>query len=301
MERPTLYDQELINFFAQADLGPMVSGKFTGKAYERRVTRGGKVREARVKRVPDTQTLRPTDQPLQSFLLFTQPIVFGERNPLYGVASSGILMTLFILHSYYAGVRHPSNPLLITISPQMMRFLRGTMERIILRNVNELRQAGVSASEADAVGSLLISAIDSPMLLDQTTIQRLRQYRVNLFIPSIFTNIQFQRLILAARIRTLSPEELEGLIPEITRVYQPLFPGARRITPQMVFEYQKDIVDLAREYKNRLAKGAEEVIGPSQTDPVTLRVQQATQILQNPTLTIQQIDALLSELYSRSQ
>lgn len=70
------------------------------------------------------------------------------------------------------------------------------------------------------------------------------------FDPLNFPYVHFSKLISAAKIRALSPEELNDLIPEVTRVYRPLFPNLRVITPQDILDYQRDMVTLARTYKN---------------------------------------------------
>ena len=192
---PVLFDNELVDFFAQANLGPLIEGRF--------ITRTSIVGD--MMNDPDVNSLRPINQPLNTALFFSQPFIFGERNPLYGVISPSTLTALFALHAHYAGMDNPNKPTRLSASPEMRRFLPTIMER--------------------ARG----------------------------FNPEDFPYAHFQNLISAGRSRFLSDE---NLTLEVTRVYRPFFPGTEVITTQMILEYQNDIVQLARTYKNGQRRNA---------------------------------------------
>ena len=194
---PVLFDDELVEFFAQANLGPVISGELVDKTGPAGHTRS----------VPNPQSLRPTNQPLNSILFFTQPTVFGETNPLHRVATPGMLIPLFALHAYYSGMQNPNDPTRLSASEEMRALL--------------------------------------PNLIARTTQRD--------FDPENFLYAHFSKLISSAAVsQRLTPQDFEVLLPEITRVYQPLFPGARLITPEMVLEYQQNEIALARAYKNNI-------------------------------------------------
>jgi hypothetical protein len=276
-----LFNEELVQFFAQAELGPVVEGEFTTKTDL----------AGNTKRVPDTATLRPTQIPLNAVLFFTRPIIFGQRNPLYGMIPPGTLTPLFALHAYYSNMPHPNDPTRLRASEEMRGFLRGTINTIIQRDEDKLR---ANPSE-----------------------------QIEVFDPENFLYAHFSRLISAGGIRPLTPEELEAMTPEVTRVYGPLFPGAAIVTPEMVLRYQQDQVALARAYKNQFTNQQvrarrqhqqaaqnplqiqqqfllpqvqptpQQVLLPQVQQPPYIQIQQ---ILQDPNLTPEQKTALINQL-----
>lgn len=182
---PLLFNEDLLRFFANANLGPIVEGDFTI---------GWTGRDT-----PDESTLRVTRQPLNSVLFFTQPTILGQPNPLYGITSPNALMSLFVLHAFYANMRKPGTPGRLASSPEMRKYLG----------------------------------------------------RFITFNPDNFVYVNFNSLIDNSVTRNISPEELEVLIPEITRVYQPLFPNLPVITPNDILGYQQDMITLARAYTDK--------------------------------------------------
>ena len=193
--QPALFSEDLLEFFRNADLGPVVDGQFRTNFQGRRR--------------PDSESLVPLRQPLNSILFFTQPTVLGQRNPLYGIANPSTIIYLLSLHFYYSGVHQQTGGgLRLTASPAMRRYLGRVMDQM-----QQMQQ----------------------------------EYR---FDPNDFYFPQMSTFVKATAIRRLGSEELEALIPEVTRVYGPLFPGLKVITPEDVLGYQEDMVKLVQAYKN---------------------------------------------------
>jgi len=234
---PTLFDDDLVRFFADVKLGPVIEGKFT--------TTG-------TKSVPDTKSLRPVNRPLNSILFFTKPTILGQKNPLYGIITPASLTVLFALHAYYSGMHYPGQETQLNASPEMRHYLRPIMERSISQDVDRLIQRGVPQDEAENIGQFFMQGLDEPLQLDEILQQQLIQYGASSFFnPFKFSFAQFSKLIAAAKTETLSAEELEALTPEVTRIYGPLFPDYEVVTPQMIIQYQQDMITLARAYKNQ--------------------------------------------------
>lgn len=182
---PTLFNDELTRFFAKAQLGPIIKGQF--------ITNNGR-------RVVDTGSLEATNIPLNRVLFFTQPFIFDQRNPLYGVITPAVISSLFGLHVAYSQLQSAGRIPRVRASDQMREHLPNLL-RVVAN-------------------------------------------------PDDFRHVEFTRLTSSGRVRTLSPRDLDALVPEITRVYGQLFPGVDLITAEMILQYQIDQVDLAREYKN---------------------------------------------------
>ena len=85
----SLYKEDLIKFFSNANLGPLVNYS--------------------------TESMK---QRLNDILLFTKPYIAGLPNPLYGIVKSGMIMMFFAIHSYYSNMRQ-QNSKALTASQEM--------------------------------------------------------------------------------------------------------------------------------------------------------------------------------------
>ena len=171
--RSALFTDDLIQFFANANLGPLIV---------------------------DGQ---PTNRPLNDILLFTKRYIAGLPNPLYGISPTASLTLLFALHAYYSNMVHPDNKTRLSAS-QGMR---------------------------DKLGQLMITA------------------GIN---PDNFRYAEFSKLILQAKIRSITDEELTNLTSQVNKVYRNLFPDYNgEITANMIMNYQRTYIQHARDYKNK--------------------------------------------------
>ena len=223
--KPRFFYREIMDFFSQANLGPLATGQF---------------QEGRRQRILVTATLQSTNIPLNAVLFFTQHKILGRPNPLYGIIDPETLTSLFELHADYSRMHDVANPDELIASSEMRRLLPTIM------NQGDFNQEG-------------------------------------------FTH--FSKLISTAMMGTPSQEELESIIPQVTEAYRLLVPNNEVVTPWMIIQYQRDQVELARAY-NRHLKARK-----LQSNSIATRLQRATQIIQDPNLTQEQRDALLTQLY----
>lgn len=116
--RPIVFSDELVEFFAQASLGPVVIGDFNTIADNTGYT----------ERIPIVNSLVPLNQNLHKVLFFTKPYILGEPNPLYRVATQVMLIALFQLHAHYAQMMQ--SDLSLTASHEMRELLPTLLESV---------------------------------------------------------------------------------------------------------------------------------------------------------------------------
>ena len=257
---PALFDQELVEFFAQAELGPVIEGQFkTDPA-------------GNVKRIPDTKTLQPTRRPLNLVLFFTQPFILGERNPLYGIIPSGTLTPLFALHAYYSGMQNPNDPTRLVASEEMRRLLAGTIERTIQRDRDREDRGVFDPKEVFDPNNFLYSGFSK--LISAGRIQSLTNEEVEALTEEVT--------------RVYGPlfPGFDLITPQMVLQYQ-----QDQVDLARAYKNERQ----AQEIRTRrmAQRQARQMTRPSQ-DLLEFRLQQ---ILQDPNLTQVEKDALVNELY----
>lgn len=185
---PSILNEPLVEFFAHAELGPVVKGRFM-------------IDPETGREILDKKSLRAINQPLNSVLFFTQPTILGQPNPLYRIGTRSMITSLFFLHAHYAKMYHPYTFNIMSASPVLRKYLGDTL-------------------------------VEQNPRLDLSRIDRRD------VVHMLRDNI----------IRELSSEELKEMIPEVTRVYGPLFPHLKVITPEQILRYEYDMINLAEDF-----------------------------------------------------
>lgn len=221
----SLYRKDIVDFFGSSNLGKIAS----------------------------------TDQPLTSVLYFTQPIINGMENPLYRItghrsaSEAHPFADLFALYAFYNNMLIPNTTRIYKATPDMKNALR---ELILLTT--------------DSIG---IEHLNYPFARDQIEMIRRRQIRCldtdwtdptpwtihrvctdigqSIMNPDYISVIDYYHIIKVASISNLSNDDMDELIPDVTRTYQFLFPEYDEITPTMVYDYQRKFISSAVLYKYR--------------------------------------------------
>jgi hypothetical protein len=182
---PARFVQEIVNFFAQADVGPIVRGNFvekTDKAGNRKM-------------VPDSKSLNMVPNTrLNSVLYFTQLQINGQQNPLYGIISPGTLTPLFALHAYHSQMQNAQDATRLSASQDMRRYLRRVMEVTIQNDVSTIsdkyRNDPAVQQQVQQIGQQLLAAIDNPAAVVNSKIGD-----DEIFNPNNFLYAHFSKLI----------------------------------------------------------------------------------------------------------
>ena len=245
---PTSFDDEICQFFSVCDLGPAINGQF--------------ITNTQGKQIPDLTTLESNhDIPLNDCLYFTIP----DNNPLYGIINSGSLIPLFALHAYYANMGVLGDVTRLSASADMRKYLKQTLIKAIKKSAQDIIRSNINNVQ---IIDLVLNMI--PILIQSIDDASLAQGQImignhEMFNPNFFLYAHFSILISASKIKPLSKEELDLLKAPTKQVYQNLIPfnytthfGGAFIQLEddkyivIVLNYQKDIVSLAKDYKNRL-------------------------------------------------
>jgi len=240
---PQRFTQDIVRFFGQAEMGPIVTGQFRMKS-----TPTGE------KRVPDAATLRPQEGTrLNQVLYFTQQQVAGNNNPLYGIISPGTLTPLFALHAYYAGMAIPGEAARLSASDLMRTDLAQVMRNAINADATKFKEKyPARAAEIDRTAAALTDSITSKARVNS----KIPGVEGELFNPNYFPYAHFSKLNKAGRATgegALSEAELANLGAQAAGVYgrMPQFTG---LTPEnaviAVINAQQDAASLAGTYKN---------------------------------------------------
>jgi hypothetical protein len=186
-DAPTLFDDEICQFFSVCDMGSAISGQF--------------VINQRGSSVPVLATLEPSDIPLSDCLYFTNS---DNDNLLYGINKQGTLTPLFSLHAYYANMQIPNDNTHLSASADMRKYLKQTLikaikysaQKIITLNINNVK---IIDQILDMV-ELLIQSIDQPSLAPGQIMIAGRE----MFNPNFFLYANLSILINVSKIKVLS-------------------------------------------------------------------------------------------------
>lgn len=243
---PQQFNQDIVNFFSQATLGPQVTGELvlkTDKAMNKRS-------------VPESTSLQELPGTrLNDRLFFTQQQINGQRNPLYGIIAPGTLTPLFALHANYAENPDGSGrrglqaiardeisgqPILnpqtgqpeidatrLTASNEMRQLLGNVMAQTIRNDAAVISQEHPElAQEAQQKAQQLIAAIQNPDAFVDSRVGRGTAAETEMFNPNYFLYAHFSKLISNGKVSAdqggLTPEGLAALRPQIAAVYGPL-------------------------------------------------------------------------------
>jgi hypothetical protein len=263
---PIRYAQEIIDFFSQVALGPIVQGDFE---------------EKKGKMVPIKSTLVTVEgSSLNDVLYFTQPEINGQANPLYGVIRPGILTPLYALHAYNTGMPVEFATKRLSASQQMRDILGDVMRRTIdtdvanvIQRKRDLGLLAPGASDAAIVelGEEMKAAIDDPdaetwfsdgvddkgrevfASRGRTDVPDKRKKPMEIFNPNFFLYAHFSKLNANAASEKLNAEGIAALQADTGRVYNALFGGqlaGAADAVEQVIEDQKSNAALARAAKN---------------------------------------------------
>lgn len=271
---PIQYAQEIIDFFTQVALGPIVEGEFEEK-----------VKDGKVKLVPIKDTLRTLEgTSLNDVLYFIQPTINGQPNPLYGVIRPGILTPLYALHAYFTGMPIEFATKRLSASQDMRTILGDVMRRTIDNDVANVIQRkrdlgllapGATDAAVVAIGEQMKAAIDDPdavtydteMVFDKKTnadkevyyslsrtdVPDKRKKPMEIFNPNFFLYAHFSKLNANAAVKKLNAEDIASLQAETGRVYNSSFGGALAgagDAVEQVIDDQRSNAALARAKKN---------------------------------------------------
>ena len=191
---PRLFSMELVNFFANAELGPKVTVQ--------------KVLGTHIVPHPALFRVTPTQIPLNSALAFTQ-----HGNQIYGIASAGSLSPLFALHAHYANMSLP-NPIRLSASQQMRHYDSSIR---ILQTIASTEAGDRLIAIVEKVmyaRDRLYSNISNSTNTDPTAGVIYDSTGVSigeLFNPNYFSYPQFCRLIVNAKVRDIPLTEMAPL------------------------------------------------------------------------------------------
>lgn len=249
---PARFSPEIVNFFFNAAIGPIVAGNFVTNAKT-------------LKLVPEPSSLvvrQGTD--LRSILWFIQANINGQANPLYGVISPGTLTPLFALHAAYTGMKDPRDSTRLVASDAMRQYLSGIMRRTIENGAAKLRVklAGNPGlvQQVNAVEPQLIAAINDRNLMVGNHSFPTGEYKngkevvVELFNPNSFPYAHFSKLISNGKvagdlvfdrqaIAAVYGSGVEGITQANLQRAAPNYENA-------VLDAEQEDVALARAYKN---------------------------------------------------
>jgi len=257
---PARFVQEIVNFFAQADVGPIVQGNFvekTDKAGNRKM-------------VPDSKSLNMVPNTrLNSVLYFTQPQINGQQNPLYGIISPGTLTPLFALHAYHSQMQNAQDATRLSASQAMRQGLRTVMQTTIQNDVRTIAKKyqnnPAMVQRVQQVGQQLLAAIDNP-----TAVVNSKIGDDEIFNPNNFLYAHFSKLIRNGKDQgdqALNDQQLAQIRQAIPGVYGS---GVARITPQIFQQineaYQQQVANAQR-------TGATIPAGPAYENAVLLAQQ----------------------------
>ncbi len=212
---PTLFNQEIVDFFTHANIGSLVDGTFKEDSNK-----------------PDVNSLQSTQQRLNDSLIFTKSEIDGQPNLHYRIVNAGSLTPLFALHTHYSQMQHADDKTRLSASQDMRKYLRQTMIKVI-ENDCSLISEGVHPEnddirqEVNETKQKMIDCIDNP---DDLSLKG-KVYRIDnnqtleIFNPNWFLYAHFSKIISAAR-------------PEI----------------DSVLKEQHKLIQLARAYKNNLQR-----------------------------------------------
>lgn len=234
---PARFRPEIMQFFAQANLGPQVAGEF--------VMRTDKPMNK--KAVPKSDSLRVLQGTrLNDLLYFTQ-----QGGPLSGIISPGTLTPLFALHAYYTGMANAQKSSRLSASNEMRQILGPVIADTIRNDVTKISNDNPAlAGQAQAVGQQLLNAIGNPGTQVPSEVGG-----VNIFNPNDFTYAHFSKLISNSKLG--GELNLEAMRPQIAATYGGL-PGvteavqAGQPPEQVVLAVQQNNAALARAWKNQV-------------------------------------------------
>ena len=187
---PAKFSQDMVNFFANANLGPQVTGQL-----------GPKVDKAgNTKMVPDNNSLNAIpNSRLNNVLYFTQP-----NHPLYRVISPGTLTPLFALQSHYSNAQNLGTRSRLTATPEMRQYLGRIIQETIQNDVNKIATAfPSSAMLAQQAGQNALQALANPGLSVNTVVSVADPEKPTreVFNPNSFLYAHFSKLISTGKSR----------------------------------------------------------------------------------------------------
>ena len=263
-QAPARFSQELVNFFAGAELGPIVTGQFMMKE-------NAKKKES--VRVANPATLQPVNgSRLNNKLYFTQQAINGQQNPMYGVISPGTVTPLFALHSHYVQpqMQKDSDPTRLSASNAMRQGLYNTIAATIQADGNKFKKDFPQYSaQIDNVAAQLTASINNPSAAPIDA--KIPGSNKEMFNPNNFRFADFSKLISTAKDKSMKADQfaagLAGIRTQIAQVYQSVPevaarmaeinrlapPGQQQSAPyeQAVLSDQHDSSTLARAKKNK--------------------------------------------------
>lgn len=265
---PTMFNDEIVNFFARATLGPVVDGEFTGipdKSGNWKIT-------------PNTSTLRAVENSrLNSVLYFTQAQINGQQNPLYRIIIPGILAPLFALHAYNSRMQLPNEARFLSASNEMRQMLRNTIMETIQNDAATLASKYPQLTQRIAeVRQNMLASIENPNVLYNNVVTGTDSiFNPNRFLYAHFSKIMSRGKVVIPQGQPQLPDILANVRSQIPNIYgnilhqsepnefQEFADAWRNSTAQgtpaaaegpryeeLIFKNQQQSVSLARALKN---------------------------------------------------
>lgn len=183
---PTLFNQEIVDFFTHANIGPLINGQFVEKTDK----------TGNTKNIPDINSLQVTQQKLNDVLNFTKP-----EDPDYRIYVPGSLTPLFVLHAHYTDMQHANDKTRLSASQEMRQYLRQTMIKVIEKDANEILMDNADLTQQiNETQELLIQCIDNPMnIVPELGKIHIGEEIIEIFNPNWFLYAHFSKLISAAK------------------------------------------------------------------------------------------------------
>ena len=162
---PTLFNDEIVEFFTYADIGPLV--------------------------LSNSQV---TQEKLNDSLIFINP-----ESPYYRLIGTGSLVPLFALHAHYSEMRHSEDKTKLSASQDMRKYLRQTMIKAVNKDFDRVLENVMSGNievvdEINESRQKMIDCIDDPTLSNDVN-----YYGYIPFNPNKFSYAHFSRLVMAAK------------------------------------------------------------------------------------------------------
>lgn len=238
---PKRFVADIVNFFTNANLGPIISGQFEIKTTP-----------TKEKRVPKNSTLQNHGGRLNDALFFIRRTIGTGNNPLYGIVAHGTLTSLYALHAYYDKMAIADQAGRLSASDSMRSALAQVMAKAIDTDAaNFTAKYPSMATQIAGLANQLKQAIrDRSIMVNSMVVDK------EMFNPNYFKYAHFSKLNKASHATgadALTEEGLQGLAPQTLAVYGAVsgFEGANEFNIiSMVMSTQQDYASLAGAYKN---------------------------------------------------
>jgi hypothetical protein len=194
---PCVFNQEIIDFFTHANIGPLIEGDFQDN---------GK---------PIVDSLQTSQRRLNDGLNFIKP-----DHPNYGITIPGSLTPLFALHARHAKMQQFPYGARLSASNEMRKYLRQTMIKVIHNDCDDVFFS-TDDEDVNKTRKKMIECIDNP---DDLSLKH-KMYYINggereIFNPNWFLYAHFSKLITAGKAEMNPMMREENNLIQLARAYK---------------------------------------------------------------------------------